>query len=147
MIKKKYGTKKELADYRSSFSLQAEFHRNTISVQPWSLKHTFTQQLWLTACQLTIGCTSGDRRLSCFCWTLSNGCKIAGHGNLCFKEQPDSLLEKHWFETSVWVFNRISETRELEKLNLCEKFILPFLYYISIPIHKITCMLNLAYVW
>ena len=88
MIKKKYGTKNELANYHSSFclNLQAEFHRKAISVQPWSLKHTFSQWLWLTACQLTIGCTSGDRRLSCSRWTLSNGCKIAGHGSLCFQE-------------------------------------------------------------
>lgn len=63
------------------------FIEGLLSVQLWFLNHSFSQQLWLTGCQVTIGCTNGDRRLNCSHWTLSNGCKISGHESLCLKDR------------------------------------------------------------
>ena len=42
----------------------------------------------------------------------------------------------------VWIFKTVSKTRKLENWNVCEIFVLPVLYYISVPIYIFKCLIN-----
>ena len=82
------------------------------------------------SCPLSAGVRHALLFLKVYSWCI--------RGERCTPRPPITLPSC----SPVWMFKTISKTRKLENWNVCEIFVLPVLYYISVLIYIFKCLIN-----